>query len=306
MIGIGVNLAAGLDDPPPANLVEEIVARARVVAAAGLRTVWLPQGYGADTLTLYAAVAREVPDVELGASVVVVQPRHPRVLAAQALTVQAASGGRLTLGLGVSHPGLLEVYGMPFTRPVAALTDHLDVLAPLLRGERVPGSSGPGSDPADTAVPGATPEVPLLLGALGPRMLRLAGERTTGTITFLTGPRTISEHVRPLLDAAAAGRPSPRVVVGVPVSATTAPDRVRAAAAVDYADYARLPSYAGVLEREGLGSPGGLVVAGDEDTIAAGIARYADAGATDLLVSPLGDAAERARTVAVLGRIARS
>lgn len=184
--------------------------------------------------------------------------------------------------------------------------DHLDVLAPLLRGERVPGSSGPGSDPADTAVPGATPEVPLLLGALGPRMLRLAGERTTGTITFLTGPRTIAEHVRPLLDAAAAGRPSPRVVVGVPVSATTAPDRVRAAAAVDYAAYAWLPSYAGVLEREGLSSPGGLVIAGDEDAIAAGIARYAAAGVTDLLVSPLGDAAERARTVAVLGRIARS
>ncbi|MYW75028.1 LLM class flavin-dependent oxidoreductase, partial [Pseudonocardia sp. SID8383] len=169
MIGIGVNLAAGLEDSGSANLVEEIVGRARAVAAAGLRSVWLPQGYGYDALTLYAALAREVPDVELGASVVVVQPRHPRVLAAQALTVQAASGGRLTLGLGVSHPGLLEVYGLPFARPVSALSEHLDVLAPLLRGERVPGSSGPGSDPADTAVPGAEPEVPVLLGALGPR-----------------------------------------------------------------------------------------------------------------------------------------
>ncbi|MYW75362.1 LLM class F420-dependent oxidoreductase, partial [Pseudonocardia sp. SID8383] len=103
-----------------------------------------------------------------------------------------------------------------------------------------------------------------------------------------------------------AGRPSPRVVVGVPVSATAEPDRVRAAAARDYAGYARLPSYEGVLEREGLSSPGGLVVAGDENVIAAGIARYADAGATDLLVSPLGDAAERARIVAVRGRIATS
>ncbi|MEU6697230.1 TIGR03564 family F420-dependent LLM class oxidoreductase [Pseudonocardia sp. NPDC046786] len=308
MIGIGVNLAAGLPDSttPGWNVVDAVLARARAAAAAGLRTAWLPQTYGFDTLTLFAAVAREVGGIELGASVVVVQPRHPRVLAAQAQTVQAAAHGRLTLGLGVSHPGLLEVYGIPFERPVAALREHLDVLAPLLRGERAPGAAGAGSSPAETAVPGAAPPVPVLLGALGPVMLRLAGERAGGTITFLAGPRTIGEHVLPLLSAAAAGRPAPRVVAGVPVSLTADPDRVRAEVAAQYAGYAALPTYARTLQRDGVASPGELVVAGDVAAIDAGLRRYADAGATDLLVSPVGDAAERARTLDVLGALARA
>lgn len=297
MIRIGVNIAAGPSEP---GLVDELVARARAVEDAGLDTLWLPQGYGWDTLTLYAALARETSRVELGASVVVVQPRHPRVLAAQAQTVQAASHGRLTLGLGVSHPGLLEVYGLPFEKPVAALRAHLDVLEPILDGRAVPGSHGPGSSAAETTVPGAEQRVPVLLGALGPVMLRLAGERATGTITFLSGPRTIAEHVVPHLTRAAAGRPAPRIVVGVPVVATDDPDRVRAEVAADYAGYARLPSYAATLERDGFASPGDIVIAGTEDDIAAGIARYADAGATDLNVSLVGTAAERARTLEVL------
>ncbi|MCD2186706.1 TIGR03564 family F420-dependent LLM class oxidoreductase [Actinomycetospora soli] len=301
MIRIGVNIAAGL--PATAyHLVDELAARARAVEDAGLDTVWLPQGYGFDTLTTYAALARETSRVELGASVVVVQPRHPRVLAAQALTVQAGSHGRLALGLGVSHPGLLEVYGVPFERPVAALRAHLDVLEPILDDRSVPGSSGVGSSATDTAVPGAEPRVPLLLGALGPVMLALAGERTSGTITFLSGPRTIGEHVVPRLSAAAAGEPR-RIVVGVPVALTDEPERVRAEVAADYAAYARLPSYAAVLARDGFASPGDIAVVGDEAALAAGLAQYADAGATDLNVSPVGTAEERARTLAVLGEL---
>ena len=307
MIGIGVNLAARLPESrtPGFHIVDELVARARTVADAGLDTVWLPQNYGHDTLTAFAAIAREVPRVELGASVVVVQPRHPRVLAAQALTVQAASHGRLTLGVGVSHPGLLEVYGIGFERPVTALREHLDVLLPILDGRAGPGSSGVGSDAASTAVPGAAPRVPVLLGALGPVMLRLAGERGSGTITFLSGPRTVADHVVPHLTRAAddAGRPRPRVVVGVPVAVTDEPDRVRAEVAAEYAELARLPSYARTLERDGFGSPGDIVVAGDERAVADGLRRYANAGATDVNVSPAGTADERARTIAALGRL---
>ncbi|MEJ2866843.1 TIGR03564 family F420-dependent LLM class oxidoreductase [Actinomycetospora sp. OC33-EN08] len=297
MIRLGVNLAAGLR--AGGHLVDELVARARAVEAAGLDTAWLPQGYGFDTLTTHAALARETARVELGASVVVVQPRHPRVLAAQAQTVQAASHGRLALGLGVSHPGLLEIYGLPFERPVAALRAHLDVLEPILDGRSVPGTSGAGSRPADTAVPGAEPRVPLLLGALGPVMLALAAERTTGTITFLSGPRTIGEHVVPHLARAAGGEPR-RVVVGVPIALTDDPDRVRAEVAADYAAYAQLPSYAATLARDGFASPGDIAVAGDDAALAAGIARYADAGATDLLLSLVGTPDERDRTLAAL------
>jgi F420-dependent oxidoreductase-like protein len=302
-----VNLAAGLPHARRGNVIDELVQHARSVASAGVPAVWLPQRYDHDALTAYAAIAREVPDVELGASVVVVQPRHPRVLAAQAQTVQAASHGRLTLGLGVSHAGLLEVYGVPFARPVDALREHLDVLLPILEGRHVPGSSGPGSSPEETGVRGATPSVPVLLGALGPRMLRLAGERTSGTITFLAGPRTIGEHVVPQLTAAAeaAGRRRPRLVAGLPVAVTTDPDRVRAEVGAAYHALAALPSYRASLDREGFAGPGDIVIAGDEDEVAAGLARYADLGATDALVSRVGDAEERDRTLRLLGELSR-
>ncbi len=309
MIRIGVNIAAGLPAPDQRvhgfNVVDELADRARAVAAAGVSTVWVPQGYDHDTLTVLGALAREVPGVELGASVIVVQPRHPRVLAAQAQTVQAASAGRLTLGLGVSHPGLLEVYDIPFSRPVTALRTHLDVLLPVLEGRTVPGSGGPGSDAAATTVPGATPTVPVLLGALGPVMLTLAGERTAGTITFASGPRMVGDHVVPLItrSADAAGRPRPRVVVGLPVSLTGDAERVRAQVATGYAALAQLPSYRAALDRDGFADGGGLVVAGDEGDIEAGLRRFAEIGATDVLVSPVGTAAERARTLTLLGAL---
>jgi F420-dependent oxidoreductase-like protein len=308
VIHIGVNIAAGLPHPAGGNAVDDLVRRAGEVAAAGVRTAWLPQGYDHDTLTVLAAVAREVPGIELGASVVVVQPRHPRVLAAQAQTVQAAAHGRFTLGLGVSHPGLLEVYGIPFARPVAALRSYLDVLLPVLDGRRVPGATGAGSDPAETTVRGAAPRVPVLLGALGPVMLRLAGERTEGTITFLAGPRTIGEHVVPRITAAAgaAGRTRPRVVVGLPVAVTGDPGRVRAEVAAAYAGLAALPSYRAALDRDGFPDPGGIVIAGDEDEVAAGLRRYAELGATDALVSPVGDAEEQKRTLELLGELSRT
>jgi len=310
MIGIGVNVAAGLPDPGTRrfHVVDELAARARAAEAAGVDTVWLPQGYGFDTLTTFAALARDVPRVELGASVVVVQPRHPRVLAAQAQTVQAASHGRLALGLGVSHPGLLEVYGMPFDRPVAALRAHLDVLLPILDGRPVPGAVGPGSDALSTAVPGAAPRVPILLGALGPVMLRLAGERATGTITFLAGPRTIGDEVVPRLTRAATGvgLPRPRVVVGLPVAVTDDPQRVRDGVASEYAGYAQLPSYAATLARDGFSSPGDIALVGDEHTVAEGLRRYAEAGATDVNVSLVGDDRERERTLAVLAHLGRA
>jgi F420-dependent oxidoreductase-like protein len=311
VIRIGVNIAAGLPHPPGrnvgSNVVDELVVRAREVAAVGVRTAWLSQGYDQDALTVLAAVAREVPDIELGASVVVVQPRHPRVLAAQAQTVQAAAHGRFVLGLGVSHPGLLEVYDIPFERPVAALRAHLDVLLPVLDGRRVPGATGAGSDPAETTVRGATPRVPVLLGALGPAMLRLAGERAEGTITFLAGPRTLGEHVVPTLirAAEAAGRGRPRVVAGLPVAVTAEPDRVRAEVAAAYAGYAALPSYRRALDRDGFADPGAIVIAGDEDTVAAGLRGYADLGVTDALISPVGDEKERQRTVEVIGALPR-
>ncbi|MCM3883191.1 TIGR03564 family F420-dependent LLM class oxidoreductase [Frankia sp. R82] len=307
MIRIGVNLAAGLGTPSFGNLLDDLAVAAGTVAAAGVRTAWLPQGYGYDAIGVLTAIAREVPGLELGTSVVIVQPRHPRVLAAQALTAQAAAHGRFTLGLGVSHAGLLEVYGQPFHRPVAALRTHLDTLLPILAGRPVPGATGAGSQPADSAVPGAPAGVPVLLGALGPAMLRLAGERADGTITFLAGPRTIGDHVVPLIGTAAqdAGRPAPRVVVGLPVAVTTEPDRIRTGLNVEYGGYAQLPSYRAALDRDGFTEPGAIAVVGDEDAVLAQLTAYAALGATDILASLVGTAEERDRTLRTLGSLAR-
>jgi alkanesulfonate monooxygenase SsuD/methylene tetrahydromethanopterin reductase-like flavin-dependent oxidoreductase (luciferase family) len=147
--------------------------------------------------------------------------------------------------------------------------------------------------------------VPVLLGALGPTMLRLAGERAEGTITFLAGPRTIGDHVVPTIIRAAesAGRRRPRVVVGLPVAVTADPERVRAQVAHANAGLATLPSYRAALDRDGFADAGHMVIAGDEDEVAEGLRRYADLGATDALVSPIGDAEEQRRTLHLLGAL---
>ncbi len=302
MPGIGIVLHPGA----VGNQVDDLVTRARLAAAAGVRAVWVPQLYGLDTLTALAVIGREVPGIMLGAGVVPVQPRHPLVVAGHARTVQAATHGRLVLGLGVSHPGLIEAYGMPFDRPFARLREHLAVLRPTLRGEPVTFTGeyvGAATEGVSVEVPGAHPTVPVILGALGPRMLRLAGEEADGTMTFLTGPRTLAEHVLPRIRdaAAAAGRPEPRIVAGLPVAVSNDPERVRDEVSDMVGPYAGLPSYRGVLDREGARRPGELTIVGSEDDVADQLRTLGDLGVTDVALTLVGTAAEQERTLALLG-----
>lgn len=291
------------------NQVDDLVRRAREAAAAGIAALWLPQAYGLDALTALAVIGREVPDVRLGASVLPVQPRHPLVLAGHARTVQAAIGGRLVLGLGVSHPGLIEPYGFAFDEPVARLREHLDVLRPTLRDEPVEYAGrfvAASTTGVATGVPGAAPEVPVILGALGPRMLRLAGEAADGTMTFLAGPRTVADHVVPRIRRAAAeaGRPDPRVVMGLPVAITGRVAELRDEVSRSLAGYAELPSYRGVLEREGVDGAGALAILGSEEEVADRLRGLAAYGVTDVSLTVVGTADERRRTLELLGRLA--
>jgi F420-dependent oxidoreductase-like protein len=302
MPGIGIVLHPG----PGSNQVDDLVARARQAAAAGVRTVWVPQLYGLDALTALAVIGREVPGIVLGAGVVPVQPRHPLVMAGHARTVQAATHGRLVLGLGVSHPGQIEAYGVPFEHPFARLREHLAVLRPTLRGEPVTFTgeyAGAATEGVSLDVPGADPTVPVVLGAMGPRMLRLAGEEADGTMTFLTGPRTLGEHVVPRIReaAGAAGRPEPRIVAGLPVAVSNDPDRVRGEVSDIVGPYADLPSYRAVLDREGTRRPGDLTIVGSEDDVADQLRTLADLGVTDVALTVVGTAAEQERTSAFLG-----
>ncbi len=194
--------------------LDTFLANVRAAAEHGYTTAWTPQILGADPLTVLTVAGREVPNVELGTAVVPTYPRHPNILAAQALTVQALIGNRLTLGLGTSHKMLVEgFWGYSFDRPARHMREYLEALLPLVRGEPVnyQGETLKAVFPLPLDIPGASPP-PVLLAALAPAMPRLAGAVADGTITWLTGVKTIANHIVPSITAAAeaAGQPAPR------------------------------------------------------------------------------------------------
>jgi len=279
--------------------IDDVVADVQTAAEQGFHSYWVSQIFGYDALTLLAVVGRETERIELGTSVIPTYPRHPAMLAAQALTTQQACGGRLTLGIGLSHQPVIEhMFGMSFDKPVRHLREYLDILMPLVSGERVDAHGEVLSAHIALDVPHAQP-VPVQVAALGPQMLKLAGARTAGTITWMTGPRTIADLTAPTLRAAAAeaGNPEPFVTAGVPVCVTDDVDGARRRAAQVYAVYGQLPSYRAMLDREGLGGPEDLAIIGTEDAVRERVQAFAEAGVTDLAASEFGHSDdERRRT----------
>jgi 5,10-methylenetetrahydromethanopterin reductase len=285
-----------------------IVADVRATVDAGIPLAATSQIFGHDALTLLAAIGQQVPDIELATAVVPTYPRHPIVLASQALTVQQVIGGRLTLGIGLSHKLVIEgVFGYSFDRPVRHMSDYLRVLLPLLRGEQVSyeGDTLKAATlgPLDISAP--TPDV--LVAALGPQMLKLAGRLADGTATWMTGRATIEGHIVPSITKAAtdAGRTAPRVSVSLPVCVTDDPAGARERAAGTFAIYGQLPSYRAMLDREGVEGPAGVALVGDEDSVAKQIAALGEAGATEFVAARYGSSAERDRTFQLIAELSR-
>jgi F420-dependent oxidoreductase-like protein len=288
----------------------ETVAELQRFADAGLDHAWAVQIFGPDALTLLAAAGAQVPGIELGTGVVPVYPRHPMMLAQQALTVQKVTDNRLLLGIGLSHQIVVEnMWGMSFERPAAYMREYLTALMPLLRGEtvrcegeRVTTNAYAPLDITDVEPP------PVLVAALADTMLKLAGRVADGTVTWMTGTATIEGHIAPTITAAAeaAGRPAPRIVVSLPIAVTN--DREGAKERINevFSIYPNLPSYKAMLDKEGAAAAADIGLIGDEEAVAASISRLADAGATDFVAAIVGDAEERARGFALLGEIARS
>ena len=302
-IGIHVS-ASGRGD----NAIDELVAHGKAAVAAGLDALWLPQLMDLDALTAIAVLGREVPGIELGTAVVPTYPRHPLMLAGQALTAQAASANRVTLGIGLSHQMVIEgVFGHSFDKPARHMREYLSILMPALRGESVAfiGETMRGSTFAPMIVAGAEPPS-VLVAALAPAMLRLAGELTDGTVTWMVGPKTLGDHIVPSITTAAesAGRPAPRVAVGLPVCVTADVAAARQRAAKTFSIYGSLPSYRAMLDREGVQGPADVAVVGDEEEVRAALGRLADLGATDLASPVFGSSEERSRTMAVLSELA--
>ena len=296
---ISTAVALGLDGPQPGDAV---VAEVRRAADLGLAGAWWSQTFGWDALTSLTVAGLAVPDLPLGTAVIPTYPRHPLALAGQALTVQAALGDRLTLGVGPSHAPLIEgAFGLPFDRPARHTREYLQALVPLLRGEAVDVRGELVRATGQVTVPGATPPS-VLLAALGPAMLRVAGELTDGTIAAWAGPRVLADHIVPRLTAAAgsAGRSAPRVVVSLPVAVTGDEGGARAWIAERFGMAADLPSYRVVLDREGASGVADVVAVGDEGAVARHLRGLEDAGATALLAVPFGPADQVSRTLEVL------
>jgi F420-dependent oxidoreductase-like protein len=296
-IGIAVGEVRG-----PATL-EEIVGQVRTAAGAGFHTAWSAQALGWDALTTLALAGARVPGIGLGTSVVPVPQRHPLVLASQALTVQAAVGGRLTLGVGAGVAMMTQaMFGLPGDRPATRMREYLPVLGALLRGESVAHEGETLTAAGGVSVPGTEPPS-VLLAALGPAMLRVAGELTDGVVTWMTGPRTLADHIVPSVEKAA-GPGRPRIVAGLPVCVTADEAGVRERIAGQFAMAGQVPEYRAILDREGVSGPQDVAVVGDEAGVARAVRRLAEAGVTEFLASPFGEAAEQERTVAVLAGLA--
>jgi F420-dependent oxidoreductase-like protein len=303
-IGIGIGDVAG----SPGG-VDDLVAQARRAEADGFASGWFANIFGMDAILAAAICGRETSRIELGTAVVPTFPRHPIAMAQQALSAQAAARGRFALGIGLSHQVVIEtMLGLSFQKPFSHMREYLAVLGPLIRSGSVQFAGDEFRVAASISVPTATP-CPILVAALAPRMLALAGREADGTITWMTGPRTIREHTGPRIREAAAkaGRPSPRIVVGLPVAVTANPGAARTSAARGFEIYGMLPSYRAMLDREGAEGPADVAVVGDEAAVEEQLGRLADAGATDFLAVPFRvegdhDAVERTRTV--LARLA--
>jgi len=279
-VRIGVNFGA---NPGYELGIDGLVARARDLEARGFHSLWMANALGLDAIGIQTVLGRETSRIEVGTAVVPTWPRHPMALAQQALTAQAATGGRFVLGIGLSHRPIIDnMMGLSYEKPIRHMREYVSVLAPLLRGEPVHFEGEEFRVGGMLDVAGASP-VPLLIGALGEQMLRIAGGLADGSVVGLTGPKTLASHTLPTLRAAAeaAGRPAPRIVASFPIALTGDPAAARAAVDERMAMYAMLPSYRAMLDREGVSAPSEIAIVGDERSLDAALDELREIGISD-------------------------
>jgi 5,10-methylenetetrahydromethanopterin reductase len=271
-----------------AGPIESLIDAARETDDAGFASLWLAEAMGMDAMTALAVVGREVPRIELGIAVVPTYPRHPIVMAQQALTTQSITGGRFVLGIGVSHPPIIEnAYGYPFERPARHMREYLDALLPLVRDGRVDAE-------------GETITARMTLNVRDASPVRV--------VVFMTGSATLANHVVPRIRGAAesAGRPDPMIGAAYSVCVTDDADAARAAIDKRYEMIAALPSYRAMLEREGATRAADVHLVGDEASVRDQVEMLDELGVTDLVASIVGSPEERDRTRALLATLTQA
>ncbi len=286
--------------------IPRLLAHAKKAADDGLAGWWLAQTGLVDALTVIALAADQAPGIELGTAVNATFPIHPTALAAQALTTQAATGGRLALGLGVNHaPVVAETWGMKFDKPIRHMRDYLSCLQPLLEEGRASFAGEDYTARFEGARPTQdTPEV--ILAAMGPQMLKLAGARTDGTILWMTGPEAIATQIVPHISdaAAAAGRAEPRVICSLPIAVTDDESGMRRFIGQVLERYGTLPSYRAMLDIDGYAGPGEAMICGTEESVREQLAVISASGATEFSAAEVGASSDDyLRTRALLQEI---
>ncbi|MCH8206205.1 MAG: LLM class F420-dependent oxidoreductase [Chloroflexi bacterium] len=280
-IGIFIGSLGAADDLE--GQIQQVVDAER----DGFDSLWSAQILGVDALTLFALAGQRTQRIEMGTGVVPTYPRHPLALAQQALTTQAATDGRLTLGIGLSHrPMVEERLGMSFERPALHMREYLSVLRTLVHESSVEFHGEVFNVNAAIQVPSSSP-FPILIAALGPRMLHIAGEMAEGTVTWMVGPKTLETHIAPRINAAAekAGRPKPRVCVGLQIAVTDDRQAAHREAANLFGRYGYLPSYRRMLDIEGVEGPADVAILGNESQVEDQLRALAQAGATDFMAA---------------------
>lgn len=259
----------------PGQTLDDLIDSAKQAEAAGLDDLWMANIFSFDAIAALGLIGREVPRIGLGTAVTPTYPRHPTALAQQAMTTAAAAPGRFRLGIGLSHRLVIEdMFGFSYAKPAQHMREYLSVLMPLVRGEP---TNFDGEQyqvhSVKLEIPGSE-DMPVLVAALGPLMLKIARELADGTITWMVGQKTLAGHIAPSIGA------GKTIVAGVPMVLTTNVDQAKAKIDEQLAIYGQLPSYRAMLDREGASTPSDVALVGDENALRSGMERYRDAGVT--------------------------
>jgi alkanesulfonate monooxygenase SsuD/methylene tetrahydromethanopterin reductase-like flavin-dependent oxidoreductase (luciferase family) len=269
------------------STTERAIAQAKEAEEDGFTSLWYAGATGGDPLVQMAFAGRETSTIELGTSVLQTYPCHPMLQANRAKAVTTAIGRPMTLGIGPSHQMVIERLGFSYEGVGQHVEEYVRTVVELLGGE-----------------------IPVLVAALGPRLLRVAGELASGTILWMANARAVESHVAPRITAAAssAGRDRPRIVAGLPVAVHDDAEEARAAAGEQFAGYGTLPNYQRILAHGGVDSPADAAIVGDEEAVSRQIRELFEAGATDVWAAPFPVGADRSasrqRTRALLSQLA--
>jgi 5,10-methylenetetrahydromethanopterin reductase len=305
-IGIMGNQAYSVAAQGP-FVVDDLIEDARRAQRDGMASYWIGQQFDWDAFSLLAVLVREVPEIEFGTAVTHLWTAFPVHMAQQAMSLQVLSDGRFTLGIGLEHEWVIrDLWGLPWDRPVSRLEEYLDIVRSLLANGSVEHKGDHYNVRTAFLRFPPRPDTQVILAALGPRMLKLAGSKADGTTTWLTGPKTIESHIVPAIRAAAeaAERPAPRVIPLMPIAVTSDVAAMRDRVSEEMAVYHRMPSYQAMLEREGVKSAGETGLFGSRAEVEDALGRLDEAGATDFGAILFGSEDEQEATRDLLRSVA--